>query len=576
VVDGGPAGAAPLPAAAAAARGLVTGLLAAGIRHVVLGPGSRSAPLAYAAHGADAAGSWRLHVRVDERSAAFTALGVGKATGTPAVLVTTSGTAVANLAPAVLEAHHAGVPLVVLTADRPRRLRGTWANQTSDLQAGLFGGAVRWAPDVEAGDPGVAWRELGERAVRFARHCPDGPGPVHVNVGFDDPLWPPDLAWRPDPEPGAPAEPAAPGPLAAPGSPADPVPSPSRDAVTLSAGPRTVVVAGDGAGPAARRLAETAGWPLLAEPSSGARGGANRVGAYRLLLDGPLGAEVERAVVLGRPTLSRPVTRLLARRELEVVLAGLPGAPGPDRHVTRVPAVAPPAGARGTPGWLSRWREAGRRAEAVVTEVLAAERDDAGGLSGPDVAAATVAAAGPGDGLVLAASNPVRDADLAAGDVLAGVVAANRGLSGIDGTVSTASGVSLATGRPVLALVGDLAFLHDTNALLLGPAEPRPRVRVVVVNDGGGGIFGLLEHGEERFGAAFERVFGTPQAVDLAALCAAHRVPHTTVRDVAALATVLSARVGDGLEVVEVPVRRDRERGLARRLREAVTSLSAA
>lgn len=560
---------------AGAARGLVEGLLAAGVRHVVLCPGSRSAPLAYAAHAADAAGAWRLHVRIDERSAAFTALGMGRATGMPAAVVTTSGTAVANLLPAVLEAHHAGVPLVVLTADRPPRLRGTWANQTSDLQAGLFGGVVRTAVDASAGDPTVSWPALAVRAVAAARgDGAAGPGPVQVNLGLDEPLVPPDLEWRPGVPPAAHAA----------GGVAPDAPLP------LPAGPRTVVVAGDGAGPRARELAESAGWPLLAEPTSGARGGPNRVGAYRLLLDGAPGAGIERVVVLGRPTLSRPVTRLLARPEVEVVLVAPPWAPGPGRAVTRATAVSAPSadgGAGGSAGggryggrnggtdggtdggWLDRWRSAGRAAEVAVAGVLAAERRVVGRLSGPDAAAAVVAAAGPADGLVLAASNPVRDADLAPGDVLARPVLANRGLSGIEGTVSTAAGVSLATGRPVLALVGDLAFLHDTNALLLGPGEPRPRVRVVVVNDGGGGIFGLLEHGEPRFAAAFERLFGTPQTVDLAALCAAHGVPHTAVTELPALTAALARPVGDGFEVVEVPVCRDRERVLARLMREA-------
>ncbi|MGF1647999.1 MAG: 2-succinyl-5-enolpyruvyl-6-hydroxy-3-cyclohexene-1-carboxylic-acid synthase [Kineosporiaceae bacterium] len=559
-----------------AARGLVEGLLAAGVRHVVLCPGSRSAPLAYAAHGAEAAGAWRLHVRIDERSAGFTALGVGRATGTPAVVVTTSGTAVANLVPAVLEAHHAGVPLVVLTADRPTRLRGTWANQTSDLQAGLFAGAVRLAADAAAGDPGRSWQAIAGHAVAAARAGARGPGPVHLNVGLDEPLAPADLRWRPEPRAGerVPASPTARAGSPLPAGDGDSGTGPHaarHPPVPLPAGSRTVVVAGGGAGVRARELAESAGWPLLAEPSSGARGGPNRVGAYRLLLDGELGASVERVVVLGRPTLSRPVTRLLARPEVEVVLVAPPWAPGPGRTVTRVPEVSvPPAAEGGAEDWLGRWLRAGRAADAVVADVLAEERRAAGLLSGPDVAAAVVAAAGPADGLVLAASNPVRDADLAAGDVRAGLVAANRGLSGIDGTVSTAAGVSLGTGRPVLALVGDLALLHDTNALLLGPDEPRPQVRVVVVNDGGGGIFGLLEHGEPRFAAAFERLFGTPQTVDLAALCAAHAVPHAVVTQPTALAATLARPVADGFEVVEVPVRRDRERGLARKLRETV------
>lgn len=554
--DGGPA--------TRAARNLVQGLLAAGVVHAVLCPGSRSAPLAYAAHGADAAGAWRLHVRIDERSAGFLALGIGRATGRPAVVITTSGTAVANLAPAVLEAHHARVPMIVLSADRPAGLRGSWANQTSDRQAGLFRDLVRLSVDIAA-DPTAAaegpeaadWSAVADRAVEAARGFAGEPsGPVHVNAGFDEPLVPGHLDWRP-----AAVARRAPG---------GGRPRPAATASPLPAGPLTVVVAGDGAGHVARALAESAGWPLLAEPSSGARGGPNRVGAYRLLLDGDLGAAVERVVAIGRPTLSRPVTRLLAREDVDVVLVGPVDAPGPARPVTRAASVTPPAPREGDASWLGAWTGAGAEADRAVAAALERERDRTGGLSGPDVAAAVVAAAGPGSGLVLAASNPIRDADLAAGEVTASLVIANRGLSGIDGTVSTAAGASLGSGLPVLALVGDLAFLHDANGLLRGPAEPSPRLRVVVVNDRGGGIFGLLEHGAERFAPAFERLFGTPHDTDLAALCAAYATRHRTVRTLEDLRAALDAPTEDGIEVVEVPVRRDRERVLARELRESV------
>lgn len=537
------------------ARSLVDGLVAAGVQEVVLCPGSRSAPLAYAVHAADAAGLLRLHVRIDERSAGFTALGMGRVTGRPAVLVTTSGTAVANLMPAVLEAHHAGVPMLVMSADRPERLRGTWANQTSDLQPGLFGPAVRWSRDVTAA-AGPAWGSLVAEAVAAAT---SPAGPVHLNVGFDDPLVPPDLSWRPA---AAPGRPASPGPTA---------PPPLAHALPqlLPLGARTVVVAGDGAGPDARALAEAAGWPLLAEPTSGSRGGPCRISGYRLLLNGPLGRAVERVVVFGRPTLSRPVTQLLARPDLVLVVVGrgahLAGAPG--RAAQSVPGRVG-VDSREDGGWLDAWRHAGREAAEAIEAVLGESRA-ADGLAGYDVAREVTAATGPDVGLVLAASNPIRDVDLAAGDVAARFAIANRGLSGIDGTVSTAVGASLAMG-PVRVLVGDLALLHDSNALLLGPGEPAPALQVVVVNDGGGGIFGLLEHGEDRFAAAYERVFGTPQRVDLQALCAAHGVRQTTVSDITGLSRALATSPSPGIEVVEVPVRRDRERKLAERLAAAV------
>ncbi|RIQ35643.1 thiamine pyrophosphate-binding protein, partial [Jiangella rhizosphaerae] len=238
-----------------AARTLVTELLRHRVRHVVLAPGSRSAPLAHALATAAARGDLRLHVRIDERVAAFTALGLARVAG-PVAVVTTSGTAAANLHPAVLEASHAGVPLLLLTADRPHEVRGTGANQTTD-QVRLFGSAVRYFADVPApyGRPGedADLRALLARAVAAAAGARSGdPGPVHLDLAFREPLVPDDdAAW----------------PASAAGA-ADVVAAvPAGEPVVLDEGPRTVVVAGDGAGAAARAFAEAAGVPLLAEPS---------------------------------------------------------------------------------------------------------------------------------------------------------------------------------------------------------------------------------------------------------------------------------------------------------------------
>src|SRR4051812_40377682 len=301
------------------ARLTVEALRVGGVRHVVLCPGSRSAPLAYALGASEAV---RLHVRHDERVAAFTALGAAGA------VVTTSGTAAANLHPAVLEAHHANRPLVVVTADRPRELRGTWANQTSELQAGLFGAAVRGRLDLAdtdaAKDPPAAAKALLE--VLAAARGPR-PGPVHLDLGFTDPLVP-------DDDEDGPVDDAAPdGVVAAPAPDASPA---GPGVAVLTPGPRTVLVAGDGAQPGVAELAAAAGWPLLAEPSSGVAG-QRSVAAYRLLLELPeLGGEVERVVAAGRPTLSRPVTRLLARPEVDVVLLSPYDAwPEPGRPVRR-------------------------------------------------------------------------------------------------------------------------------------------------------------------------------------------------------------------------------------------------
>ncbi|TNM69926.1 2-succinyl-5-enolpyruvyl-6-hydroxy-3-cyclohexene-1-carboxylic-acid synthase [Streptomyces sp. NP160] len=573
------------------ARVVVLALAQAGVREVVLCPGSRSAPLAYALHDADAAGLLRLHVRHDERAAAFTALGVGRATGLPAAVVTTSGTAVANLHPAVLEAAESAVPLLVLSADRPHGVRGTWANQTTALQAGLFGAAARLALDLPVPGPreplararatwaaGVADLVAAARGERGGR-----PGPVHGDLAFADPLVP-DVPWTP---PALPALPAG----SAPAAPSSALPAGSADE-ELAGGPeRTVVVAGDGPpalGALARALAERCAWPLLAEPSSGARSGPGAVAAYRLLLDLPdLGGAVERVVAVGRPTLSRPVSALLARADVELVqLVAHPDDPGPGSGRRHRRVLVPPdqrdehgddGGGAAPTAWLRRWQRAGLAAQAVLDAVLDDEAR-AGRLTGPLLAREVAAAARPGELLVTAASNAVRDLDLAAAPwtvpASAPLVLAGRGLSGIDGTLSTAVGAALGAGAPTTALVGDLAALHDANGLLLPPGEPAPDLRVVVLDDDGGGIFTGLEHGDPAHpdrSRVFERLFGTPHGRDLVALVGALGVPARRVTDLAGLRAALAAPVR-GCEVLVVPADRSGLRDLHARIRGRVRS----
>ncbi len=566
--------------ATALARELVTALVAAGVRDVVLCAGSRSAPLAYALLSAEDAGLLRLHVRHDERSAAFTALGVG-AVGRSAPLlaealaavVTTSGTAVANLAPAALEASEAGVPLLLLTADRPAALRGTWANQTSAYQPTLFGAVVREETVIDevTQDPRARLLE----AVADARGTGGRrPGPVHVDVAFTEPLVP-DEPWRP---PGPAGD--APGPRAQ-----------APDPETRERGPRTLVVAGHGGGPRARELAEAAGWPLLAEPGSGARSGPRAVPAYRLLLGGAapaLTAAVERVVAVGRPTLSRPVGALLSRPDVELVHVVShrddPG-PRPRSGARRVAAVRVGPG-REDEAWSREWAAAGDAAAAAVSEVVdeAVEPAPRGQqraeprLTGLLVAREVAAATGPGDVLVAAASNPVRDLDVVAAPWQEHPLAvlSNRGVAGIDGTLSTAAGAALASGAPTRVLSGDLAFLHDLNALLLPRAEVRPCVQVVVLDDDGGGIFVGLEHGEPARAATFERLFGTPHGSDVAALAAGYGATYEAVTSVDRLRVVL-ADVPAGLSIVHVRAPRSRRRAeaadLAAAARAAVRDL---
>ncbi len=558
-------------------RLVVDELIRHGVRDAVLAPGSRSAPLALALHAADAAGRLRLHVRVDERTAGFVALGLARSSRHPVPVVTTSGSAVAHLHPAVLEAHHSGLPLLVLSADRPAELRGSGANQTTD-QVRLFGTAVRWAADVPADavapargtQPVAAWRAQLSRGVLAATGAASAdPGPVHLNVCLDLPLVPDEDDDGADP-PGRPA-----------GAPWTVPPEPVHtEPVVLPVGPRTVVVAGADAGQPARVLAERAGWPLLAEPTSGARTGAAALRCGTLLLGHqPLTAGVQRVVVAGRPTLSRSVTDLLGRADVEVVVLA-PGArwSDPGSQAARVvrAATVPDATAPDRAGadWVETWRRADRAVGGTVDEVLAtlAGRLPTGTLLGPEVARAVSAAVPPRGLLVVGSSQPIRDLDLVARPNPVGerrLIVANRGLSGIDGTVSTAVGAALgrASSRS-LALMGDLTFLHDATGLVLGRHEPRPDLTMVVANDDGGSVFATLEQGAGRHAGAFERVFATPTGTDLAALCAATGTEHASVADVAEL-TALLERPSGGLRVLEARVDRALRRELAAALRTA-------
>jgi 2-succinyl-5-enolpyruvyl-6-hydroxy-3-cyclohexene-1-carboxylate synthase len=566
---------------------LVQELAAHGVRDVVLAPGSRSAPLAYALaeaalpddeRAADAPGL-RLHVRVDERSAAFLALGLARAAAVdgplrPVAVVTTSGTAVANLHPAVLEAHHAGVPLLLLTADRPHELRGTGANQTT-VQAGIFGPAVRFDADVPAptGRPGEDrdLRHLVSRAVAAALGTRTGdPGPVHLDLAYREPL-------TPGPEPWPPADAGAGRVTVLPRTAGE-----AHGAPGLADLPEpAVVVAGDGAGPDARRLAEAAGWPLLAEPSSGARGGPNALAAYRLMLGDPaLGGRVRSVVLLGRPTLSRPVTALLARDDVDLTVVAPAGSGWPDagRAADRVLPALPAGwltGPVGDPAWLAAWQRADTAAGAAVDALLdddpaAPPTRSTPPLTGPRAVRSVAAACLPGDVLVIGSSNPVRDLDLVARWAEPPAVLANRGLAGIDGLVSTASGVALGLPRRrVRALIGDLTFLHDVGGLLRLSTEPEVDLQVVVLNDAGGSIFATLEHGAPERARTFERVFGTPHSVDVAALCAGFGVRHVRVSDEPSLAAALAAP-GRGLSVLEVRVDRADRRALGERITAAV------
>lgn len=549
-----------------AARIAVSALIDGGVEYVVVSPGSRSAPMAYALAEASAAGKVELLVRIDERSAGFTALGLALSTGSPAAVLTTSGTAVGNLMPAVMEANHAAVPLVVLSADRPEELRGTGANQTT-IQLDLFGEHVRFAADIEAGTSPL-------RAVETAISAATGafsdlaPGPVQLNLAFRDPLVP------------APGE-------KLPAATARPKFRIGTDPLTMDLPPapggleerRTVVLAGHDAGPVAEAFARAHGLPLLAEPSSNARFGPNAVGPYRLLLEhfGPESSQpVERVVLFGRPTLSRPVASLLSRAEVPSALyQPVPVAWYEPGRRTELPLeslaeLADFAG-RGPSSWLDAWLLAGSAAQHALDQVLAGEA----AATGPSVGA-LVWQQSHGQ-LVLGSSNGIRDVDLAGLPAAepAATVYASRGLSGIDGTISTATGIALGGRQQTTLLLGDVTFLHDAGGLLLGSGEAQPPLRIVVLNDSGGAIFDLLEHGAVReagtYGDAVERLFGTPHTVDLAALAAAYGVGHCSVSTTAALAEALVPPI-EGRSIIEVRTDRHSLRALHARIKAAVSA----
>jgi 2-succinyl-5-enolpyruvyl-6-hydroxy-3-cyclohexene-1-carboxylate synthase len=551
-------------------------LIRCGLREAVLAPGSRSAPVAMALFDRAAAGGPagpRLHVRIDERAAAFLGLGLAKASRRPVALICTSGTAAAHFHAAVIEADEAGVPLIVLTADRPPELRGTGTSQTID-QLKLYGAAVRWFSEAGVPEerPGMVpyWRSLACRAWAMASGGAGGlPGPVHINLPLRDPLVPDaDDSW-PEPLDGR--------PHGAPWTSAGAMRPAHGGALALDWTERGVVVCGDGDYDPAPllRLAEAAGWPVLAEPSSGARSGPNALSAYGYLLDSPAfvaGHRPDLIISAGRPGLSRSQLGFLR---------GAPG-PAPARHVVVAqgpgrwadPArtateVAAGVELRGPgpvrpPAWLAAWQRADAAARRAADEILDADELP----TEPRVARDLAAALPPGALLWAGSSLPVRDLDQQMSPRAGLRVLASRGASGIDGLVSSAIGAALAHqadgGGPAVALLGDLAFVHDAAGLMLGPAEPRPDLCIVVVNNDGGGIFSTLE--QAAFPESFERLFGTPHGTDLGLLTRAAGVPHLRLDKASGLPDALR---GDGLRVIEVHTDRAAGAKLRARLREA-------
>ncbi|MTE16505.1 2-succinyl-5-enolpyruvyl-6-hydroxy-3-cyclohexene-1-carboxylic-acid synthase [Nocardia aurantiaca] len=539
----------------AQAHVVVDELARGGVRDVVLCPGSRNAPLAFALQAADQAGRIRLHMRIDERTAGFLAVGLAAAGGCPVPVVMTSGTAVANLGPAVLEANYARVPLIVLSANRPYEMLGTGANQTVE-QFGLFGSQVRAAislglAEEEPGDDRYSkqnsvWRSAVCRVLAAARGTRSGnAGPVHFDIPLREPLVP-DLAAGDALPPGRENE----RPWTATQYATLDVP------LDIDLTPDTVVISGHGAG----HRPELAALPTVAEPTAPVHGPALHPLALPLL-------KPEQAIITGRPTLHRQVSRVLSDPEV-TVYALTTGPRWPDVS-GNVVGTGTRAVTRGTPRreWLELCRDLNEKAVKVVRAELAGHPKP----TGLHVAAVVMDALHEGDQLLLGASNPVRDAALVSQPRPGVRVLSNRGVAGIDGTVSAAVGAALTHPGRTVALMGDLTFLHDASGLLIGPGEPRPEdLTIVVANDDGGGIFELLEQGDPQYAGVFERVFGTPHGMDLAALCAAYRVPHRQV-DPAELAVELTANA-HGIRVLEVATERSSLRELHATVRAGVSN----
>lgn len=567
-----PNGADTSPAARSAAA-LIEGLVRHGVTDVVLSPGSRSQALALTVAAFERAGLLRLHVRIDERVAGFTALGLAVEMQRPVAIVCTSGTAVANLHPAVLEAHHSGVPLILLTADRPHELRGIGTNQTTQ-QVGIFGDLVSADWDVEAptGAPGEEddARELAAIAVRASLD-----GPVHLNLAYREPLSGPVPAIPDDLLARDSASPVAPDALAT-ESASVTVPN----VVDLHPDDATVVIAGHGAGPRAEELAHALGAPLIAEVSSGARYGRHVVVAYRDVLRGPHGESVGRAIVLGHPTLSREVPALLQRDDVETIVVR--SSAGEDYNPSRRALVVDEVRVVGRPdpavvrrwvgGWVSMSRavlesqEPGDPApdlEASISTDMSVRaafaKAEVAILRQPVdrrmLVRALWASTWPHDRLVMAASRLIREADrLVPGKKIS--VHANRGLAGIDGTIATATGIALGasgaeTPGTVRVLLGDLAMVHDAGALL-APLPEGLRVHLYVGNDRGGTIFDQLEVAATADPDDFTRVMRTPHRVDIAALAAAGGWAYRRAATRADLDDALTAP--EALLIVEVPL----------------------
>lgn len=496
---------------------LVANLAALGVKQFFLSPGARSQALALAAKSLDSAGVAKLLVRLDERSMAFSALGASLASGEPVALITTSGTAVANLHPAVLEAHHSGVPLILLTADRPASLRGKGANQTTN-QVGIFADAVYACIDANQDqDAG----ELAKQAVAMAL---SKKGPVQLNLQFSEPL--------------SSLSPTASEIYFSLAKTEVKISTKQPVEARLEAAEGTVVIAGAGATASAAGFANLYQLPLFAEPASGARFGDCVITGYVELLGTEIAKNITQAIVFGKPTLSRAITKLLQSTsvKVQVVTSQTHGHFNIGSNAQNQADVYS-FSEKAKSDWLKSWKDANQQ----LSKTLELDRKN--------IVLCIWEATKQADSILIGASAISRDADryAPAKEVRA---FSNRGLSGIDGTISTAIGISINTTGKTRVLIGDLTFIHDISALNTTSIAGL-NLQLIVVNDHGGKIFERLEIAQLANPTDFEELFKTPQNVDLEQVSRAFGWNYLKCENLANLEKGLEL---PGLWVIEVPL----------------------
>ena len=522
---------------------LVDEWLHCGVRHAVVSPGSRSTPIALEIANRQ---EIEMHIFHDERSAAFAALGIAKASGVPAILVCSSGTAAVEFHPAVVEAHHSETPILICTADRPAELQGVGAPQTIDQQ-NLYGVAIRKFVNAEVADDSEShtWRHIARDL--FATSLGDVQGPVHLNLRFREPL----MGFATNLPPRSASDAVITKKVALPSSRSLRKLNKALESEKglIIAGPENYRVE------SILRLAENLGWPIVADPRSGTRVPNKLVvaGADAILRDEDFSKRLRPDVVLRFGTLpaSKVVNSWLSGSGAnQVVITTTPSLTDPDRqcslHIVSdidelcaglVSVHSKESVRKRSLSWLDKWVAAEDSAQKAINAALA----DEPGLTEPGVARAIYALVPEASHLVVSSSMPIRDVEWFGAPRNGLRVHANRGANGIDGVVSTAVGVALATRQPTTLLIGDIALLHDVNGLI-NLASRKIDLRIVVIDNNGGGIFSFLPQAQALDEAKFEKIFGTPHDANIKMLAQAHQINTHELTNISDLAEVLSQR----------------------------------